>query len=123
MLHGYLAHLTDPQKVRVYSAGIERHGVNPSAIETMRDDGIDISHHTSNLVEEYQHIAFDAVITVCDHAKEHCPYLPTVGKTYHHSFEDPAKVRGTEAEIKQAFERVRNEIKAFAEQFVQKHLI
>ena len=70
--HGYFAHF-GKQNLKVYSAGIETHGVNPKAIATMADDGIDISGHTSNHVDEYLHIPFDYILTVCDHAQENCP--------------------------------------------------
>jgi arsenate reductase (thioredoxin) len=75
---GYLRHFAG-DKVIVYSAGVEIHGVNPKAIATMKDDGIDISNHTSNSIAEYLNINFDFVITVCDNAKERCPFFPTRG--------------------------------------------
>jgi arsenate reductase (thioredoxin) len=62
---GYLRHFAD-NKADVYSAGVETHGVNPKAIATMQEDGIDISKHTSNNFDEYYDIDFDFVITVCD---------------------------------------------------------
>src|SRR5947208_2670499 len=75
----------------IFSAGIEQHGVNPLAIEVMKEDGIDISHHTSNKLDEYNGIEFDIVLTVCDHAREVCPYYPSPAKIYHQNFPDPAK--------------------------------
>lgn len=119
--HGYLQHFAGTKAV-VYSAGIETHGVNPKAIEIMAEDGIDISHHTSNLVDEYIDIPFDYVITVCDNANERCPYFP--GKTHrlHHNFTDPAKATGTAEEVKEVFRRVRDEIKAYAQKFVVEHI-
>jgi len=78
--HGYLEYLTDGRQVKVYSAGVETHGVNPKAIATMQEDNIDISHHTSNNIEEYFAVEFDFIITVCDNAKEACPYFPTKTK-------------------------------------------
>ena len=66
----------------IYSAGVETHGVNPKAIAIMKEDGIDISNNTSNNVLEYQDIAMDFVITVCDNAKERCPYFPTKQKSF-----------------------------------------
>jgi arsenate reductase len=104
-------------RLEVYSAGIEAHGVNPRAIATMLDDGIDISNHTSNLIDEYLHISFDYVITVCDNAKERCPYFPGGGVRLHHNFTDPAKATGTEEEIKQQFAAVRDEIKEYCRAF------
>ena len=74
-----------------YSAGVETHGVNPKAIQIMKEDNIDISKHTSNNVNEYRDIDFDYVITVCDNVKEQCPYFPSKAKKFHYNFPDPAK--------------------------------
>ncbi len=68
---GYLRHFAKG-KAEVYSAGIEKHGVNPKAIAIMKEDDIDISHHTSNNIDEYRDVNLDYVITVCDNAKEQC---------------------------------------------------
>ena len=119
--HGYLEHFTDNRKVHVYSAGVETHGVNPRAIATMKADGIDISNHTSNNVAEYFDIDFDYVITVCDNAKERCPYFPTKAQKFHHNFPDPAKAVGTEEEVMQEFNAVRDIIKGYCKDFVEKH--
>ncbi|WP_337965293.1 arsenate reductase ArsC [uncultured Flavobacterium sp.] len=108
----YLRHFFD-DKAEIYSAGVETHGVNPRAIATMKEDGIDISNHTSNHVDEYENIDFDIVITVCDNAKERCPFLPTKAKKLHQNFPDPAKATGTEEEILSEFRRVRQMIKEY----------
>ena len=107
----------------MYSAGIETHGVNPRAIATMEEDGIDISEHTSNHVDEYLHIQFDYILTVCDHAHEHCPFIPSeTALRIHHNFTDPSKlVSENEEEIKAAFATTREEIKNFTLAFVQQH--
>ncbi len=123
--HGYLEYFTDRQKVGVYSAGITTHGVNPRAIETMKLDGIDISHHTSNLVDDYQNIDFDYVLTVCDNASENCPIWvqqSTQKKTIviHRNFPDPPKFVGTEEEIIAEFARVRDMIKEYVCDFLEK---
>jgi arsenate reductase len=118
---GYLKYFAK-DKAKVYSAGIETHGVNPRAIETMKEDGIDISKHTSNHIDEYSHLDFDFVITVCDNAKERCPYFPTTAKKFHQNFPDPARATGTEEEIKQQFRKVRQQIKDYCKNFVQKNL-
>ena len=116
--HGYLEKLADG-KARVYSAGIETHGLNPGAVSIMAEDGIDISSHTSNHVDEYSDIQWDYIITVCDHAKENCPYIPSRdAKRIHHNFFDPSKVTGTEPEKHAAFEKARNEIRDFCKEFV-----
>lgn len=121
--HAYLEYFTDRRKVKVYSAGVETHGVNPKAIATMQEDGIDISQHTSNNVEEYFGVNFDYVITVCDNAKERCPFFPTKAKKFHYNFPDPAKATGTDEEIKAEFRAVRQLIKNYCEKFVNENLI
>jgi arsenate reductase len=110
------------EKAEIYSAGVETHGVNPRAIATMLEDGIDLSKHTSNNVEEYFNIDFDFVITVCDNAKERCPYFPTRALMFHQNFPDPAKAIGTETEILAQFRSVREMIKTFSLRFVSDHL-
>ena len=109
-------------KAEIYSAGIETHGVNPRAIAVMKEDGIDISNHTSNLLDEYKNIDFDYVITVCDNAKELCPFFPGSAKKFHHNFPDPAKAAGTEEEIMQEFRKVRDRIRSYCRQFVDQNL-
>ena len=121
MAEGYLRHFAG-KRAEVYSAGIETHGVNPRAISTLKEDGIDISHHTSNHVDEYLKISFDYVVTVCDHAQERCPILPSTAKKFHHNFPDPAKAKGTDAEISQEFRRVRDLIKNYCKDFVETNL-
>ena len=121
MMHGFLKELTKG-KANIYSAGIETHGLNPNAVKTMKDAGIDISDHTSNNVLEYQDIDFDFIITVCDHANVNCPYFPSKAKRFHHDFYDPSKLKGTEAEVRSAFEKTREEIKKYAENFVKKNI-
>jgi arsenate reductase len=112
MAEGYIRYLSNG-KVKVYSAGIETHGVNPKAIEVMKEDGVDISSHTSNHIDEYQSIPFDLILTVCDHARENCPYFPSKAERIHHNFADPAKATGNETEIMDAFRATRDEIKVF----------
>ena len=108
-------------KANVYSAGVETHGVNPKAISTMKEIGIDISGHTSNNITEYLGIDFDYVITVCDNAKERCPYFPTKAVKLHYNFPDPAKATGTDDEINEQFRAVRSLIKDYCEQFVNEY--
>jgi len=114
---GYLSFFSS-DNLRVYSAGIEKHGVNPIAIQVMLEDGIDISAHTSNLIDEYRDMIFDFVITVCDNARENCPYFPGYFTQIHKSFPDPAKVTGSKEEIHKEFVRVRNMIKQFCTEFI-----
>ena len=117
----YLRHFAG-EKAEIYSAGVETHGVNPRAISTMKEDSIDISQHTSNNIDEYFNIDFDFVITVCDNAKERCPFFPTNAKKFHHNFPDPAKATGTEEEILEQFREVRQMIKSYSQQFVSENL-
>jgi arsenate reductase len=118
---GYLKHFAG-DKATIYSAGVETHGVNPKAIETMKADGIDISHHTSNNILEYQGVNFDFVITVCDNAKERCPFFPSNAVKFHYNFPDPAKAIGSEDEIKQSFASTRDMIKEYCDNFVKTNL-
>lgn len=118
---GYLRHYANGN-AKIYSAGIETHGVNPKAIAVMAEDGIDISGHTSNNVDEYYDINFDYIITVCDNAKENCPFFPSKAERFHYNFPDPAKAQGTEEEIMQEFVRVRDMIKQYSQDFIKEHI-
>ena len=122
LAEGYLRHFAG-DKANVYSAGVETHGLNPRAIATMKEDGIDISGHTSNNILEYTGVEFDYVITVCDNAKERCPYFPSNAQKFHYNFPDPAKATGTEAEIEKAFNEVRDMIKVYCINFVKENLV
>lgn len=114
---GYLRKFAG-NKAIVYSAGVESHGINPKAISIMAEDRIDISGHTSNNIDEYKDIDFDYVITVCDNAKERCPYFPTNAKKFHQNFPDPGKATGSEQQITEQFRTVREMIKTYSENFV-----
>tara|TARA_B100000674_G_C37494331_1_gene757393 strand:- start:129 stop:578 length:450 start_codon:yes stop_codon:yes gene_type:complete len=118
---GFLRHICDLNnwKAKIYSAGIKAEGVNPKAIETMQEIGIDISKHSSNKIEEFDHIEFSHLITVCDHAKESCPiYLKNVIHC-HKNFKDPSKMNGDENYIKNCFRNCRNEIEKFVLQYLK----
>ena len=119
--HGYLNHFAG-NHAQIYSAGIETHGVNPKAIKVMAADGIDISAHTSNHVDEYNGIDFDYVITVCDNANEACPFFPGKVERFHQNFPDPAKAKGTDEEIMAEFIRVRDMVKVYCKEFTEKYL-
>jgi arsenate reductase len=116
LLHGYLQRLLG-ERAAVYSAGVETHGLSPRAVRVMAEDGLDIAHHTSNHVGEYAHVPFAYVLTVCDHASEVCPVFPSAAKKLHHNFPDPAKATGSEEEILAQFCAVRDQVKAYAQQF------
>ena len=118
---GYLRYFSKQlnMNTNVYSAGIRAEGINKKALEIMAKDGIDISNHTSNTLEEYKNTEISHVITVCDHANESCPvYLKKVNLT-HKNFSDPSKVTGNEFEIQNAFEKCREEIKSFTFSFLK----
>src|SRR5690625_3191858 len=118
---GYLRHYAN-EKAEIYSAGVETRGVNPKAIAIMQEDEMDISTHTSNHIDVYREIYFDDVITVCDHDKDHCPYVPVKVKKFHYNFTVPAKATGTDEEIYEQFRQVRNQIKEYCERFVIENL-
>jgi arsenate reductase len=118
---GYLNHFA-AGSAKIYSAGIQAHGLNRMAVKVMAEDHLDISGHTSNHVDEYANINFDYVITVCDNAREACPVFPASVQQIHQSFPDPAKATGTADEIYQEFINVRDQIKVFAADFVIKYL-
>jgi arsenate reductase len=121
MAHGYLSKFKKCE-TEIYSAGIETHGINQKAIEIMKLDGVDISHHTSNNVNDYTDINFDYILTVCDHAKENCPHFPSSTLKFHYNFIDPSKSIGTEQEIEKQFIETRDTIKQYIERFCKMYL-
>ena len=121
MAHGYLQFFAG-DKAKVYSAGIETHGLNPLAVKVMYEDGIDISGYTSNHIDEYKSIDFDFVITVCDNARESCPYFPSNAQYFHQNFVDPSKIKGNYNEILNDFRKVRDMIKGYCYKFVDENL-
>jgi arsenate reductase (thioredoxin) len=124
MAQGYLQYFANlsGHNTTVLSAGVETHGLNPRAVQVMAEDGIDISEHTSNLVDEYAHLSFDHVITVCDSAAERCPVW--VGRNrVHHNFEDPSKTNGDAEAVMTNYRRIRDQIKEFSEAFVAEHTL
>ena len=103
-------------KIDAYSAGIEKHGLNPLAVKAMAEAGVDISLQKSKIIDELPLQKFDWVITLCGHANETCPYFP--GKKVHHGFDDPPQLAlhaKTEEEKLVYYRRVRDEIKKFIE--------
>ena len=107
--------------VEVFSAGTAPHGVNPRVLKILCEDGINISNHTSNHVNEYLNIGISHVITVCDHAMENCPVFPEKTIMEHHNFNDPSKTKGKPDFIKEAFRKTRDEIKFFCEEYINKN--
>ena len=104
------------ETITPYSAGIEKHGLNPYAVAVMKEAGVDLSGQTSKTVAELGDTKFDAVITVCGHADEHCPTFSGAPKVMHVGFDDPPKLAqnaATEAEGLPHYRRVRDEIREF----------
>ena len=104
-------------RFEVFSAGTKPVGLNPNAVAAMSQIGMDISGYRSKSVEEFSGQQFDYVITVCDNAREACPYFPGGGKRIHHSFEDPASAR--QDQQSELFGRVRDEISAWLQEFIR----
>ena len=115
MAEGWARHLKG-DVLEPYSAGIEVHGLNPSAVKVMAEAGVDISRHRSKNVSELIGVPFDYVVTVCDNARETCPMFPGKAKVVHVAFDDPpclAKDAKTEEEALVHYRRVRDQIRAF----------
>ncbi|MDQ8051934.1 MAG: arsenate reductase ArsC [Pedobacter sp.] len=121
MAEGYLRNFAG-DIAEIYSAGIQTHGVNPRPVEIMGLDGIDISGHTSNNISEYEDMNFDFVITVCDNARESCPYFPSGAVRLHYYFPDPAKAVGTQEQVMETFREVREMIRRYIRNFVNENL-
>ncbi|MDO7846559.1 arsenate reductase ArsC [Hymenobacter sp. M29] len=117
LLHGYLAEALG-KWAAVYSAGW-KYTASTRAVRVMAEDGVDISGHASNHVDEYASVPFDCVVTVCDHANEVCPVFPSLAQKRHHNFPDPARATGSEEETMAQFRAVRNQVKAYAQDFVR----
>jgi arsenate reductase len=116
MAEGLLRH-DGGDRFEVFSAGVSPSRVRPEAIEAMREIGFDISEQRSKSVEEFAGQAFDYVITVCDNAREQCPFFPAETQRIHWSFDDPAAFEGDEAQRLAVFRRVREEIRARLKEF------
>ena len=102
--------------LEVHSAGIVAHGLNPYAVRVMKEIGIDISEQRSKTLADVSDKSFDYVITLCNHADEHCPTFPAKTQIIHHGFDDPPKLAETsktEEEKLQCYRRVRDEIKEY----------
>jgi len=115
MAEGWLRALRG-ESYEAYSAGTQPWRVNPLAVKAMARAGVDISSHRSKGVEEFSGQEFDLVVTVCDNARESCPYFPNAKSFLHHSFTDPAAASGSEEERLAVFEKVRDEIREWIEQ-------
>ena len=117
MAEGWAQYLK-ADRIEARSAGIETHGLNPMAVRAMAEAGVDISHHESQLVDDFLKEKWDFVVTVCGHAHETCPMFPGQAKVVHVGFDDPpalAKAETTEEGAMVHYRRVRDEIRAFVE--------
>ncbi|MCE9614762.1 MAG: arsenate reductase ArsC [Lentisphaerae bacterium] len=122
MAEGWARHLQADQ-IEPYSAGIKTHGLNPNAVKVMAEAGVDITGQRSKLVDELRDVGFDYVVTVCDHAHESCPLFPGKTKVVHVGFDDPprlAKTAKTEEEALGHYRRVRDEIRTFVADIINR---
>lgn len=117
MAEGYLRHFAG-ERFEVTSGGLAPGVVNPRAIQVMKEDGVDISAHTSDDVNQYIGQNFDYIITVCDNAKERCPFFSGKAERIHWSFKDPADAVGNKEEVLDEFRKVRDLIKSTLKQFI-----
>ena len=111
ILEGWLKTFANGDYI-TFSAGIEAHGINKDAVYYMNEVDIDLSNHTSDLIEKYRDIKFDLFVTVCDSAKESCPIVPNYSKIIHRNIDDPSKAK----DKPRAFRRARLELKNLAEE-------
>ena len=114
MAEGWARHLLG-YRLEAHSAGIEPKGLDPRAVRVMAEAGVDISGQRSKPLREVMQIPFDYVVTVCDHAREQCPFFPGGAKMIHAGFEDPSAAQGTEEEVLALFRRVRDALRRFVE--------
>ncbi len=118
MAEGWAHHLKG-DLINAWSAGIEKHGLNPLAVKAMAEAGVDISGHSSKLIEELPEQDFDYVITVCDDAHESCPLFPGKARIIHKGFNDPPRLAAGAASEQEAlihYYRVRDQIRDFIRQ-------
>ncbi len=115
MAEGWARHLKS-DAIEAYSAGIEKHGMNPHAVKVMAEAGVDISKHYSKTPTDIGPVQFDYVVTVCGHANESCPVFPAKTRVVHVGFEDPPKLTKDMPDGEQklaVYRRVRDEIRRF----------
>jgi arsenate reductase (thioredoxin) len=119
MAEGILKHITK-NEYEIFSAGTKPSIVRPEAIKVLAEIGIDISENYSKSVDEFENKEIDYVLTVCDNAKETCPYFPARTKVIHHSFDDPPAIGQADEETSlKIFRRVRDEIKDFLQKAIE----
>ena len=104
--------------IEAWSAGSEKHGLNPLAVKVMAEAGVDISRQVSKTVDELPQVPFDVVVTVCDNVSAECPFFPGEARIVHRGFDDPPKIAEgarSEEEALRHYRRVRDEIRLFVE--------
>jgi arsenate reductase len=121
MAEGWIRYYAGDE-ANVYSAGIEAHGLNQNAVKVMADAVIDISKHKSKTISDLPDIVFDYIITVCDNAREKCPYIPGKAARLHKSFPDPASFKGTDEEVLKLFADLRDQIEDYCFDFVHTYI-
>jgi len=117
MAEGWARHLKG-DVIEPHSAGIEKHGLNPNAVKVMAEADVDISGHTSKMLDDLSGVEFDYVVTVCGHAHETCPMFPGKAKVVHVGFDDPPKLAAGEEDSEKALNHyrwVRDEIREFVQ--------
>jgi len=112
MAEGLLKHICQ-NEFEIFSAGTKSSIVRPEAIKVLAEISNDISKNRSKSVSEFANQNIDYVLTICDNAKESCPYFPAQTKLIHHSFADPAEVEGEEETRLSAFRNVRDQIQEY----------
>lgn len=110
-----------PSTWEVHSAGIEKHGLNPYMLRVMEEDGVDMSQHSSKTTDELPQKPWNTLITVCNNAEQHCPYLPST-EHIHTPFPDPPALAKDldEDDALLIYRRVRDKIKKHFQTFAQK---
>ena len=117
MAEGFLRHIGD-DAFEAYSAGTEPGDLHPLAAEVMAEEGIDISGQRAKSVDDFVQQQFDYVITVCDDAKEACPFFPNAANRLHWSLPDPSRADGPGEKRSAVFRAVRDAIRAHIKQFI-----
>ena len=122
MAEGLLKHICG-DRFDIHSAGTRPIGVSPEAVEVLGEVGIDISRNVSKSVDSFVGREFDYVLTVCDNARENCPYFPARTKLIHHAFEDPWFAEGGHEQRVAAYRRVRDQVDRYLKEDFVKNVL
>lgn len=120
MVRAYLQRYAK-KRANIYSAGLKISKINPMAIQVMKEDGIDMSNQTINLLQDYVHINFDYIITVDNKVKENLPYIPSSARKIHIDLEDLSQLKGTNEELLEKFRDLKEKVQVFAHKFSKVH--